>query len=162
MSRNLSTAARQAVNASQTARAFLFLIKLYDPDVSPQFTPLYFVNNPTAITSLGQAYLPFPFRVTLPNDQADGQIRDLTITIDNIDRSIVSVLRQCTNVPWVDLKIVMDTSPDTAEVGPISFSLRNTTYTADTITGNLLYEDLTQLKFPAIDFNPFDCPGLFL
>ena len=162
MSRNLSGTAITAINSQETDKVFLTLLKLYDPATVPQFSPIYCVNDAYPVTSNSITYQPFPFKLRLPDDQVDGAIRQVQLQIDNIDRSITQVIRSTTNVPWVELRIIIAQTPNVVEVGPINFSLRQVKYNKTNVQGTLVYEDLTQLRFPDLDYNPFDFPGLFL
>jgi hypothetical protein len=107
-------------------------------------------------------YVPFPFDVILP-DESDDAVPRVTLRIDNVDRRIVSELRSVvTNVPvTVRMTVVLASSPDTIEVGPMEFSLRDVEYTATTVEGTLLYEDVLNESFPADSFTPSRFPGLF-
>ena len=159
MSRTTSATFRQAVFSQETDKVFLPIITISHPSLG---SPLRFVRDAYQITSGGNVYLPFPFNVTLPNDRDDGgQVKSVQLTIDNVDRSIIGTLRSIPDSPTLTLSIVLASSPDTVEFGPMTFSLQGVSYNADTITGTLVAEDRLQNKVPGLTWNPVDFSGVF-
>ena len=60
MSRTLSQAARQAINAEATEQVFLLLLTIDHEDLAE---PIRVVNNTETITSRGELYVAYPFVV---------------------------------------------------------------------------------------------------
>ena len=109
----------------------------------------------------GNTYLPFPFRITLP-DESDEAPPRVTLSIDNIDRQIVEAVRSVDGDPIsVSMSVVMASTPNTVEAGPINLSLRSVTYDAMVVEGQLQHEDILLDAFPGDDFTPANFPGLF-
>jgi hypothetical protein len=159
MPRSLSSVAKEAIFAQQTAEVFVVLLDLEHPNFAGT---IRVCSNDIPVSSRGNLYVPFPFDVILP-DESDDAVPRVTLRIDNVDRRIVSELRSVvTNVPvTVRMTVVLASSPDTIEVGPMEFSLRDVEYTATTVEGTLLYEDVLNESFPADSFTPSRFPGLF-
>lgn len=159
MPRPLSSVAKQAIFAQQTGEVFVVLLELEHPN----FAGIIRVcSNDLPIASRGNTYVPFPFEIILPDESEDSAPR-VTLRIDNVDRRIVSELRSVVSTVPVTIRlfIVLASSPDTLEVGPMEFSLRDVEFTATTVEGTLLYEDVLNESFPADSFSPARFPALF-
>lgn len=157
MPRALSTAAKQAIFAQETAQAALCLLTITGTGIG---VPLRFVNNQVDVVSRGNSYLGVAFMVSLPDERDDSPAR-VTISLDNVDRALVSAIRTLTVAPTITLEVVFSAALDTVEAGPFAFTLRNVDYTADTISGELRFEDFLNESFPADSFTPNNFPGLF-
>lgn len=158
MPRTLSAAARAAAFAQETGEAFIVLLELEHP----QFAGIIRVcSNNVGVYSGGNLYQPFPFEVNLPDDTEDAVPR-VTLKIDNIDRRIMAEVRAITSgAVTVRMSVVLASSPDVIEVGPLTFTLRDVTYDAMTIEGALVYEDVLNEAFPSGEFSQSRFPGLF-
>lgn len=158
MPRSLSAVAKQAVFAQQTGEVFVVLLELEHPSFAGV---IRVCANDRPIVSGGYTYVPFPFEVVLPDDTEEGVPR-VTLRIDNVDRRIVSEIRDVTSgTILVRLAVVLASSPDVREVGPLTFTLRDVEYNATTVEGTLLFEDVLNESFPADSFTPARFPGLF-
>lgn len=157
MARALSLAARQAIMAQETGEVFLVLVKI-DHDALAQ--PLYFVRNAESVVSGGIVYIPLPFDISLPSD-TDDEPPQVTITFDNVDRSIMEALRQITTTPDIYISVVLASSPDTLELGPLPFQISDFSIDATTVTGTLIYDPITAEQYPCDTYTPGDFPSLF-
>ncbi len=157
MSRQVSAAARAAMFAQETGEVFLELIEISHADLAE---PMRFVYNPVAIVHDGHAYQPAAFRYEAPAD-VEGQARSARLSIDNVNRAVVVVIRSLTSPPTIVAKLVLASSPDVVEVGPYEFLLRNVSYDAATISGELYDGDQGQIACPGITYTPYDFPGLY-
>jgi len=157
MSRNLSLTAKQALNASETAEAFLILLTIDHADLTQ---PIRVSSDGVDTTSQSNTFVAFPFDLTLPDDM-DNQAPRARLTIDNIDRQIVQAIRDIGGAPSVKIEIVRAADPDTIEASFPDFKLENVSYDAMTVQGELTLEDFTAEPFPARVFSPADFPGLF-
>lgn len=143
--------------AQETGEVFLFLLQLSHPSM----TTLRFVNNTVDITSGGETYQAFPFDLAIPDDTAD-ELPRVQLTIDNIDRRIVEAVRSIDTPAMFTLSVIRAADPDTAIAGPYECTLRNVTYTALTVQGDLWpFEDVLNERFPQHDFTPAHFPALF-
>ena len=155
--RTLSLATRQALMAAETGEVFLYLLALSHAEMAT----LRFVNNHVSITSQGEVYEPFPFDLAIPDDTPD-EIARVQLAIDNIDRRVVEAVRSIDTPAVFTLTVIRAAEPNVAVAGPFSCTLRNVTYTAHTVTGDLWpYEDVMNERFPQHDFTPVYFGGLF-
>lgn len=154
----MTTAAfKRAAFAQNTGEAPIILLQIDHPTLA---TPIRVCHNTEAITHDGDSYLPFPFLIDLPADR-DDELPRVTLTIDNVDRSIIPAFRAITSPPTVTMKVVLATSPDDVEAGPFEFSMREINYSAGSIQGFLSYEAILDEPFPGDSFTPSIFRGLF-
>lgn len=152
-----SNTAYQAINAPSTGEIFLVLLTL-----SHALLPssLYFVNNYANVVSNGITYIAWPFDIPLPELGGDA-LPQLTLTIDNVDRSIADSIKAITTPIDVTLQWVLASSPNVIEGGPLYFRLRGVEIDMTTIQGTLMFEDLLNEPFPYETYVPATAPGLF-
>ena len=105
---------------------------------------------------------PYPFQINLPDAVGD-QMPQVTVTIDNTDLSINDAIRTLTgNPPTVTFSLVLASSPDTIEIGPLVYSLTSATADTNTIQGTLGFEDdIFNQQIPNPNYTPSNSPGLF-
>ncbi|MBI3441731.1 MAG: DUF1833 family protein [Proteobacteria bacterium] len=157
MSRTVSSLARQALNAPETADAFLVLLTLSHADLDP---PLRVTSDAVTTVSRGNSFAAFPFDLVLPDDQ-DSRSPRARLVIDNVDRQIVQVVRNLSSAPTILIEIIRAASPDTVEARFVDFKLTSVTYDARRVEGALTVEDFTAEPFPSAIFSPSLFPGLF-
>jgi hypothetical protein len=126
----------------------------------PSMTTVRVVNNTEPIVSNGQAYSAFPFQIQLPQDAAE-RMATATLTISNVDRSLVDEIRTIAGRPTVSIAVIAAARPDDVEFGPLEFELSGVQWNAEAISGQLTYEPVMQQPFPAGVFDPQRFPGLF-
>jgi hypothetical protein len=134
--------------------------EVYAMYLASLFTPIRVVNNTRPVVSEGKQYVAFPFQIQLP-DERDDRVTGVTLRIDNVDRSIVTALRQVTTELSVSLSVVLDSDPDVVEVGPYLFSLKRANYDANAVSGELEYEDILREPMPGHTFTPSFFPAIF-
>lgn len=156
MSRSLSTAAKQAIFAQQTNETFLMLLTISHTDI----TTIRAVNNQEDITSNGDLYQAFPFRFTLPSEDED-ILPQVTLQIDNVSKLLVAGVRSVASKLNVQLDVILADTPDTIEMGPLSFKMIQVNYDADLLTGTCNFHDILNQPYPAGSYVPPDYPGLF-
>lgn len=157
MPRALSATAKSAIYAQETGEVFVMLVTIAHVAL---VSSLRFASNTQDVTSRGNVYLGWPFRVALPAE-LDDQLPVVQLQIDNVDRRIMEGVRQLTSPPTVTLEVVLASAPDTVEAGPFDFSLKGCDYDALVITGTLAFEDVLNEPYPAFTFTPGLFPGLF-
>ena len=120
--RTLSAAARAALFAGETEQIFLCLLVIEEVGLDG---PLRFVNNTESIFSRAhgeatpQEYLAWPFRLMLP-DERDDQPLGPRIEIDNVDPRIMAAVRPLASPPYLTVYIVLASTPDLVEAGPVA------------------------------------------
>lgn len=157
MSRNVSTTYKAASFSQETDQVFLGLLEI---DQAALPAPIRIVNNTENVTHNGNLYTAFPFEFTLPQD-SDENMPAATISVDNVDRQIVEMIRSMTGPATVTVTVVLASSPDVIEAGPYVMTLRDTGYDAYQVTGRLDVEDMLNEPYPADSFTPNTFPGLF-
>jgi hypothetical protein len=157
MSRTVSTAFKQAVNAQESGEAELVLLTITHAAISP---PIRVVNNTVDIVSNGNTFVAFPFDITLPED-SDAALPGMRLKISNIDRRIIEALRTITSPATVTLDVILGSAPNTLEATFAGFTLRNVEGDVFWVEGQLLLEDLLNEPFLAFAYDPNLAPGLF-
>lgn len=142
----------------QEGGGFLALLVINHVDLP---APLRFVANTVGITSNGFDYLPFPFKVTLP-EASDGTPPRAQLVIDNVSREIGQLMRSIELAPTVAISLVRIDSLNTVEVVYPVFKLSNVEFDVFTVTGDLTLDDITKEPFPQRNFTPSEWPALFV
>lgn len=165
MSRNVSSNFRSGVYAQNTEEVYLLLITIDHADLAD---PIRVTQDPMeelsggakGVISRGDEFVALPFEVTLPNQDAN-QSPSARLKIDNITREIVTAARSITSPADVMLEVVLASDPDTVEAVMTGFKLREVTYDAFTVEGELTIELFELEPFPAGRMTPSRFSGLF-
>lgn len=157
VSRQISSEARAAINAPQTSEVFLIILEINHDDLP---FPIRVVNNNESIISNGNTYLATAFSFTIPA-QEEGTISNSRLIIDNVDRSMVLAIRSIKSPPDISASVILASDPDTIEAGPWEFKLRNTTYTRQTVSGELVYDSHMRDNCGTIKYTTLNFPGMF-
>ena len=153
VSQNMLTAAM----AQQTDEVLVVLLK-FDQDAWS--SPVYVCNNSQNVISGGQTYLTFPFEISLP-DQKDGKEPTSSVSISLIDQQLVVLLRSIQEPPTVTLSVVLASTPNTIEYGPIDLTATDVKITKDTASMSLRFDPFGAEPFPWMRFTPEYFPGMF-
>lgn len=155
--RNLSVQALSALTAEETGEVFLFLLTL---DHETLATPIRVVNDMVGHTSRTNFFTAYPFSIVMPLD--DGEtFPTLKFTIDNVDQSLVEIIRTLTSPPEAMLEVVLASSPDTLELSVENMLIRKIDYNATTININAQVNDILNQKFPNRMYTPQYYPGQY-
>jgi hypothetical protein len=169
MSRTVSQAARRAMYDQSTDEVFVILLEISnesDPsapirtaldsqDLDSKVTVDGSDTFATAVTFAGGF-----FGIELPEESGETS-STVRLSIDNVDRKIVVAIRNATEPPDVRMWVVLKSTPDVVEAGPFYFVLESAEYDAQSVIGELTFEDITDRKFPKHEFTPYLVPGLF-
>lgn len=164
--RQLSNAAKAAIFAQSTDRAFIVLITI---NHSTFTQPIRVASDPKellpdsglrGVVSRGMEFVFMPFSINLPA-QDDTGVAKASISVDNINREIVAAVRRASSALSITIEIVLDSSPDTLEASMEDFRLERVTYDAMTVSGDISLEYFDLEPFPSRRFTPSDFPGLF-
>ena len=158
MARSISNTFKTAIFKQETSEIFHVLLEINHSSLG---TPLRFANNTENVTSNSNVYTAFPFKIDFPPGDRDDQVPTIRLSICNVDRTIVEAIRNMTSAPTVDVSIVLESDPDTVEVGPLQFTLKNVVYDALIVEGELGFEDILNEGFPKDSFTPNEFPALF-
>ena len=157
MSRSLSPTAASAVFAENTGEVFLTLLAITNPSTSEV---VRVANNMADITSNGNVFTAYPFELNLPSDLSDS-LDEVQLVIDNVDRSIVDLIRSLTLPATVTLQVILASDPDTIELEAPEMKLKSVQYDGLQVTMGIQYEDVLNNKIPGSIYNPQNAPGLF-
>lgn len=121
--------------------------------------PIRVVNNTQSIEFEGNTFLPVSFSFTLPaqGDDNDGRAQ---LSICNIDRNIVSLIRSISGVIQVSYEVFLVGDTVVREVGPYDFDFRGATYTSETVTGQLVYTFYKDRRLSTVRYTLDKFPGL--
>lgn len=157
--KQVSTAALHAMLAQYTDEVFVPLLKI---DHASFDSPVCICYNTEQVISNGLTYAPYPFQINLPDAVGD-QMPQVTVTIDNTDLSINDAIRTLSgDAPSVTFSLVLASSPDTIEIGPLVYSLTSVTADKNTIQGTMGFEDdVFNQQIPNPNYTPSNSPGLF-
>lgn len=145
MPRPTSVAFAQAAAAQQTGEVLVILLTL-DADSLP--APIRVNSAGASLISRGNTFLRFPFEITMPKE-TDEAPPSVTLRICNVDRQIVEAVRTTQGAITVTVEIVLASSLDTVECGPLDFTLRDVNYDSFVVEGELAYEDILNEPCPA-------------
>jgi hypothetical protein len=154
---NLTAAAKQALFSRESGDVLLTLMSI-DHDLLPD--PIRVVANTENVTSQGRLFIAYPFQIVLPVEEPNTAPVGKLI-LDNVDRTILSAIGELNSPPTVSIEMVLASSTDIIEVGPIDFRWYSTQWTPVTISADLTFEDVLNQRFPGDMFSPADFPGLF-
>lgn len=156
MARTLSGTALASIHAQETGEVWLVLLTISHPSMA---TPIRVVNNNEDITSRGALYQAFPFDIVLPGEDPDG-ITKAVLRFDNVERTAITAIRSLTSPPSVTIEVILASAPDTVEIAFGGLTLRNVTYDAVQVEGELLFESLWTEPI-TVTMTPSRFPGLF-
>ena len=135
---------------------WLFLLTISTPG-NPD---LLLVNNNEEIISRGKTYLPYPFRLQLPEDTGD-RLPVVKLQIDNISGEIIKAVREFQNPPTIKVEMITNKYPDIVEKSLDSMRLNSVGYDSITIQGELSIINVLSVKFPSESYDPISFPGLY-
>lgn len=141
--------------------AILILLTITHPTIEP----LRLVNNDprpdgsTDIVSRGETYLAYPFEPELPTDNDEQPVARLRIA--NVDRRIAESLMHLTSPPELAFEIIRSVEPDVVLRRFARFELRNVTWDAIEVTGELMQASFAAEPWPNIRVVPSLFPALF-
>lgn len=153
----ISLTALQAVFAEQTEEVFLMCLTVNQPSLA---APLLFVNDKVDLVRTVGTFIAFPFQLKLP-DQTDQETPQVTLVIDNVDRSIGESVREFTSAPIITLEVVLATTPDIIEAGPFVFTAITVQYDASRVEFTLGYEAIMDEPANKWQLTPAIAKGAF-
>ena len=148
---------RKAATAAETDEVLLSLLSIY-VDKEPV---LHLCDNTESIISRGIDFTPCAYKVKLP-DQTD-ELSTCRLQIDNVDPSISKAIKEnaINHEITVDVAVILASTPDVYEQGPLNFILRNISINAGAITGELYDFYIHDRNLTGIKYTPESFPGMF-
>ena len=157
MARQLSNAAVQSINASETGEVWLALIELTHASFG---SPIRLVRNNASIVHAGNTYSAFPFSVMLPDDEPE-IVPVVRWVAYNVDQSLTTALRSVTGPITGKLSYVLADTPDIVEIGPMEMQMSGFEFDSLTISGNMTIEPVLDALFGSKRMDGGNAPGLF-
>jgi hypothetical protein len=167
MSRNISTTFLEAMNSQETDEVIICLLTITHDDIQDAIylssdattrisdDPLIYVT-----ASRGNNYLYLPFTFTMPDDKSDTPPR-VQISFDNIDRTMVTLLRSVSSPVDVKVELILKSSPDIVEIELPVMQLSDVTIDAQLINATLVVDSLVNEPYPAGSFTPSSFAAIF-
>ena len=156
---SLTLPALQATLAQQTGEVFLECLSI-TPDGG---STIRLVNNTQDITRSAGVFEKFPFRIT-GISQDEQQLPQMQITIDNIDQRIITMARQYAGTQTeitVNYDVVLSSSPNSVEYGPIPFRVDDIAADAKTLNLRVSFNvGFLNAAFPHRQFSPGNAEGV--
>ena len=152
----ISTENAPYIYSPSTDAAFFFLLTVWTPGQDE----IRLVNNLEPFVSRGMTFEPYPFALTLPNDDTT-KTPTVTITIDNVDRLLVQMIRELDEAPLVKVELVSNKFPDLVEREIDYLRVRSVEYDAFRITFTLEIQNIMARQFPEGSYDPVQFPDLF-
>jgi hypothetical protein len=163
VSRSLSATTRAELYASETGSVLPVLLEITH-GVAGYSNPLRIANNTEDLSYGGYTWLSFPFRFDPPDQSEDSSIANARITICAVDQQLAAILRSTSTPATVRAVATFYHDDGTLvfeQIAAWTFTLRNVTGNAETITADLIYEDRLDNEVPVDEFRPNTFPGLF-
>lgn len=166
MPRDLSLRFQNAANAAETGEVVVCLLTVSHETMQEPIrlasTGERLSDDPVAygLVSRGETYLYLPFEFAMPQDRDDVPPR-IELVMDNVERSLVAVLRSIDRPLDILVELVLAGTPDIVETSLPKMKLANISYTAATITATLVVDNLVTEPLPSGIFNPARFSGLF-
>lgn len=155
----MSDPALQAIFSRSTDEVFIVLMKI--TSAQPGFETIRLAKDQFGtIVSNGETYIGMPFEASMLSDQ-DENLPESVISIQNVDREIVNMVRTLTSAPTITITVVLASSPNVIERGPFSLKLRDVNWNAIVVTGKIKLEDILNEPFPGESMTPDLFPGMF-
>jgi len=149
---SLNSVAIESALSANTQEVWLLLLEIYHPLIvdedNPENHTFYLVNNTTSIISKNKEYLSYPFTVVLADDDGE-KLPEVKLTIDNVDQTIIKVIREIVDSPQITIKLILASIPDEIQMTISGLSLRDINYDSYTITSTLYSDDILNSRFPA-------------
>jgi hypothetical protein len=169
----LSPNALQAMFGTETNQELALLVTVYDP-IDPTQVILRISDSYTqrisgltndddiiyGMVSRGYTYIFLPMKIILPNE-AESSASTCSITMYDVTRYLIPVIRQLNGKPKIKLELVLTGSPDTVEVSFSNLYITNFNYSVDQVTADLSMINYEIEPFPQYSFTPVHFPGLF-
>jgi hypothetical protein len=163
----LSLNFRNALFAQESSEIAIFLLTITHPSL---VSPILLSSDPTTrlttdplvygTTSRSNNYLYVGMQVQLPSER-DKSPPATQMTISNVDRSIIPLIRSISSPASVKIEGVLASAPDTVEFTMPVLEIATADFNAETITFDLLMDSFATEPFPSGSFSPAYFPGLF-
>lgn len=125
----------------------------------PAIETIRVTNDNVDVTSNGNAFLSYPFEITLPPDAEDPGAAQLVI--GNVDRVITEALEKMDEPPTCTVQVVLASTPNIIEYEWANLVLRNANADDVTVTAVIGHPVIDSQPYPPIRATQRDLPGLY-
>lgn len=162
MPRELSREAVSSLLAQRTSELWLEIVTITstDEDGSNRMVQARWVKDSEQVVSNGETYMPSYWQLILPPSDPE-KLPIAKFQLDNVKRELIEEIRATRGIIEVEHSVIMKSSPDVIEVGPIRYNIQDVQYDAGYITGTLGHFRLADERYPIHKFSPAYFPGLF-
>jgi Domain of unknown function (DUF1833) len=157
----------QALTAQETGEVAIGLITITHP-ATPEIARIS--SDPTqrlgedplryGTISRGQVYEHLPVNIIIPDSQEQSPPLS-RMSIDNIDRELIALIRSSSEPATMTLEVVSATEPDIVQQPYPPMEVTNIQYDQFRAVFELTYKPLQAETFPVGIFSPSQFPGLF-
>ena len=156
MSRGASETLLATVNSEFTNEAFIHLITVFWPDNTED----RFAKNHELVESRGSTFGAASFNINIP-EEVDDDVPTLQLDFGLNETTLINKLNASTTPPLVRFEIVLGSDPNTVELGPFDFDVRQYQTQGPRVTVELGFEPVLDLAVPQLTFTPAAFPALF-
>jgi len=150
---------KKVANPISSAEQSVILLQINQQDLTDG--PICVCNDTQDLVSNGTTYIACGFNITLPSDPQAGDPQ-AQLSIDNVTQLLMEWLEASNGAPGTTVTImsVMRSAPNTVEWS-CTMNLINIVANAQTVTGNLAYNNLSQMSATNRTYSPQLAPGLY-
>ena len=156
MSNTLSNALLAQLFSQESNDPFLTLVKLSHDD----FEDICLVNNTENVTSGGVEYTAFPMKIVFPKDDGESN-REVNIEFDNVDRTLIDLIRSVTDYIDVSISLILASDPDTVQMSFDELKIQNITYNSKRVSAKLFMDNFLNTEMTSEKYTPTLYAGLF-
>ncbi|HXT31382.1 MAG TPA: DUF1833 family protein [Vicinamibacterales bacterium] len=156
--KSLSAPMTAAVAAQETGDEPLIALTITHPSLPG---PIRLIDAPGDVVKNGNTYSWWPLRVTLPTESRD-EMPSVSMELCSVDRAVSdAVLALSGDAPQVQYEVVLKSTPDVTERGPLYFDLRNIDGDVGLLRGALSMPGILDEPSPGGRMTPATHPALF-
>ncbi|APZ53750.1 DUF1833 family protein [Salipiger abyssi] len=157
MSREISDRLLAATYGQESAEILVPIVRLTH---GAWEQPVRLVRDTRALTHAGEIYEPFPFDISLPDDEDEG-FPVLRWSAQNVTRELIGQFRAITGEILGTVAWVLVATPDIVEAGPFEVQITGIEYDAQRISGVMTIEPILDEQFGYLEMTPGNAPALF-
>jgi hypothetical protein len=121
--------------------------------------PLYLTDNSQALVYEGNAYVPAYFKITLPESSKES-VGLAKITMGAVDLKVINLVRNMKTALKVKFMAEYYEDGIFSRLDSFEFELRNISWNAMALEGDLTFKSLLDVEFPSGEFTSITTPGI--
>ena len=162
----LSTAIKEAMYSQQTELIAIFLLTVTHADLPEQVLgggdagTFRFARARDDFVSRTKTFFALPFDIRLPIESHEEQAK-IILALEGPNADLINTLRGLVEAPEILIELVLASDLTTVEDVWLEGKWRNIQWNATDISGEVRWDDLQDLPYPADVFDNIRFPGLF-